>query len=113
MEALVLAAALRMVGARMQDIDAKLQQPDTKSRPTLARGITPGCAVVDEESFRQTILTEHPLQALLYRVCLLIGASLQTYGVTRMIVQDGQGMAPARVGQFDPTLEVHLPEKVW
>src|SRR5882724_9223126 len=62
MEAFVLAAALRMVGAAVNDRDAELEKPYLKPGPALARRVSPRGAVVDEERLRQAIMAEGPLQ---------------------------------------------------
>src|SRR5882757_2015579 len=61
MEALVLAAALRVIRTAMNDPDAELEQPYLKPCPALARRVSPRGAVVDEECLRQTIMAKGPL----------------------------------------------------
>src|SRR5262249_23257368 len=111
-ETLVLAAALRMIGPAVQNTDAKLEQPNAKSGPALSRRVTPRSAVVDEEGLRQPVTTERQLQSALHGAAPLVGAGLKTQVIARMIVEHGQGMTAASVAQFDPALEVHLPEQV-
>src|SRR5262245_15933065 len=111
-ETLVLAAALRMIRPAVQNTDAKLEQPNAKSGPALSRRVTPWSAVVDEESLRQPVTTERPLQSALHGAALLVGAGLKTQVIARMIVEHGQWMAAAAVAQLHPALEVHLPEQV-
>src|SRR5262245_56166319 len=76
MEALVLAAALWMIGPAMQHSDAELEQPHTKAGPVLARGVAPGGAVVDEYRLRQPVAAEGVRQALAHGGLLLVGTSL-------------------------------------
>src|ERR1041384_359353 len=112
MEALILAAALRMVGPAMQQGDTKLEQPQPEPGPALAGGVTPWGAVVHEEGLRQSIAAERRLEPLLHGAALLIGAGLQTQAVARVIVDYSERMAAAAIRQCHMTLEVHLPEQV-
>lgn len=86
MEAFVLAPALRMIRAAMNDPDAELEQPYLKPCPALARGVSPRRAIVDEERIRQAVTAEGQLQPLTHGVAALIGASLQAQVIARMIV---------------------------
>src|SRR4051794_7212309 len=112
MKALVLAAALRMIGPAMDDYDAELEQPHAKPGPGLARGITPRFAVVDEEGLRQSVAAEGQFQPVLHGVALLVGTGLKAKIVARMVVHHGQGMAPPAIRKRHVPLEVHLPKLV-
>src|SRR5436305_9205467 len=93
MEALVLTAALRMIGTAVNDADAELEQPYLEPRPVLPRRVSPGRAVVDEERIRQAVAAEGHLQPIAHGVAALIGASLQAKVIARMIVHHRQRMA--------------------
>src|SRR5882757_5265837 len=58
MKALVLAAALRMVGTTVNDRDAELEKPHRKPRPTFTRRVSPRGAIIDEERLRQAVTSE-------------------------------------------------------
>ena len=111
-EALVLAAALRVIGPAVQDVDAELQEPHTKPGPACFRGIAPGPAVVDEHRVWQAIVAEGRLQMALHRDALFIGAGLEARHIARMVVHHGQRMAAHPIAEPDPALEVHLPQQV-
>src|SRR6185312_16709168 len=112
MEALILAAALWMVGSGVDEVHAQLEKPDPEPGPVPAGGIAPGRAVVHEHGIRQAVTLKGCLQMALNRGFLLVRASLQAGRVTGMVIDDGQGMAALAIAEFDPTLEVHLPEKI-
>src|ERR1043165_7048726 len=76
MEALVLTAALWVIGPAVQNLNAELQEPHTRPGPTCFRGIAPGPAVVDEQRVWQAVAAEGCLQVVLYRDALFIGAGL-------------------------------------
>ena len=111
-EALVLAAALRMIGSAVQDSDAELEQPHAEPGPALAGGIAPRVAVVDEEGLRQAVAAERQLQPVLHGAALLVGAGRKAQIVARMVVDHGQRMASAAARKRHVALEVHLPEQV-
>src|SRR5579863_7012946 len=112
MEALVLAAALRVVGTAVDQIDAELEQPHAEPGPALARGVAPGRAVVDEDRLWQAVAAEGRDQVSLHRAALLIGAGRKARREARVVVDHGQRMAALAAGQGDPALEVHLPQLV-
>ena len=111
-EAFVLAAALRVIGTAVQDIDAEFEKPYPEAGPALPRRVAPWRAVVDEKGIGQAIAPEGLLQTALHRSALLVSARLQTNRKARVIVDHRQGVAERRVGKPDPALEVHLPETV-
>ena len=75
-------------------------------------GVTaPRGAVVHEQAFGQAIDTEDGAQPFLHRPGALVGACLKANGEARVVVDDGQGMAPANAGG-EVALEVHLPEVI-
>src|SRR5262249_27271400 len=113
MEALVLAAALRVIRPAVQNSDVELEQPHTEPGPTLPAGSSPRTAVVDEEGFRQPVAAKGQLQSSLHGAALLVGAGFQTQVIARMVVQDSQGMASASIGKRNPAFEIHLPEQIW
>src|SRR5258708_12195558 len=76
-EAFVLAAALRVVRAAMNDLDAELEKPYRKPCPPFARGISPGRAIVDEEALRQAITAARHFQTISHAISPLNGAVLQ------------------------------------
>src|SRR5207302_5510689 len=109
-EALVFAAALRMVRTTVNDRNAELEKPDRKPCPTFARRVSPRCAIVDEERLRQAVSAEGQFKTAAHGVAALIGASLQAKVIARMIVNHCQGMALRVVAKPHPALEVHLPQ---
>jgi hypothetical protein len=111
-EALVLAAALRVIRPAVQHANAELEQPDAEPGPALAGCVAPWRAVVDKERLRQSVVAEHPLQALLHRGGLLVAAGLQPHRIARMVIHNGQRMTASAARQRDVALEVHLPKQV-
>src|SRR6187402_16381 len=67
MEALVLAAALRVARSGMHHPDAELEQPHLQPGPASAGRIAPWRAVIDIESLRQAIAAERSRQMFLHR----------------------------------------------
>src|SRR5207237_4730714 len=74
-EALVLAHGLRMIGSRMADADAKLDQPDPERSERAARSVAPGRTIVGDQPLRQTVAAEGDDELLSDRRGLLVGAS--------------------------------------
>jgi hypothetical protein len=111
-EALVLAAPLRMIGSAVNGLDAELEQPDAQRRPLAGPATAPGRAVIDIDLFRQAVMAERRLQPCLHGLCLLVGASRKPHGEARMIIDDGQRMQPGAATQSHLPLEVHLPQRV-
>ena len=112
METLILAFGLRMMRARVDDVDAELEQPDTEFGPSNLRASTPRHTVVDQECVRQAIAPKRPLEVLLNRLTLLIGAGLQAQGIARMVIDHGERVTHLSIAQSEAPLEVHLPEVV-
>ena len=112
-EALVLAAALRMIRPGMDEPDAELGEPDAEPGPGCAAGIAPRTC-----HCRRTAPSGRPwrrkMRSSLARTVglLLVGAGLQAGAEARMIVDQGQRVARASVAEPDPALEVHLPEQI-
>src|SRR5262252_2768451 len=111
-EALVLAATLRVIGPAVDHIDAELQQPDGKPCPALSRGLSPGRSVVDKEAVRQSVMAECGRQFCLHRLPSFVGARRQAHRKARMVVHHRQGMATPLVAELNPALEVHLPKLI-
>src|SRR5215510_1883255 len=112
MKALVLAAALRVKGPAMQDVDAELEQPHAQPGPGRAHRIAPRAAIVDEERRGEPIAAECDLELALNRFALLVGTGGKTNRKARVIINNGQRMASRVVGQPHPALEVHLPQQI-
>jgi len=110
MEAFVLALCLRMVRSTMADRDAQPEEPDAQLGVRRFAG-APRRTVVAEDAIGQTEASEDRDEALGHRVSPLVFASEQADGVARVIVEDGQRMAAARV-QGEVTFKVDLPERV-
>ena len=112
MEALVLAAALRVIGPAVQYIDAELEQPDAepvqrwpedRPRACHCRRRMPPAGRSGEMSAPGGFAPFRPAGWRKRR---------GTDRIARMIVDDGQRMAAVAVGKRDPALEVHLPQQV-
>src|SRR5665647_228891 len=108
-EAFVLAHGLWMIGPRMADLDAMLDQPDPERSERVARSVAPGRTVVGDQPVGQPVAAEGGDELLADRLGLLVGAGRKHHGETRMIVEHGQRMKPANV-QGHVALEVHLPQ---
>jgi len=67
-----------MVRAGIDDVDAKLEQPDPQLGPPDRRAGAPRNAVVDQKGIRKTIAAERVFEVLLDRLGLLIAAGLKT-----------------------------------
>src|SRR5581483_3501471 len=74
-EALVLAHGLRMIGPRMADPDALLDQPNAKRSERAARAIAPRRTIVGDQPFGQAVAADCDDQLLLDRLGPLVGAS--------------------------------------
>src|ERR1051325_1039410 len=61
-EALVLAAALRVPRPAVDDAHAELEQPDAELGPGLLQRVTPRSAIIDEHGLRQAVAAEGRLQ---------------------------------------------------
>jgi hypothetical protein len=72
-EAFVLAAALRMIGPAVDDLDAELQEPDAETSPLPPR-IPPRSAVVDVDRVGQAIASKRIFDQRLDGLALLVGA---------------------------------------
>src|ERR1700733_9703076 len=112
MEALVLTLSLRMIRARVDNVDAELEQPDTEFGPSDLRASAPRHAVVDQERVGQAIALKRPFEVLLDRRALLIETGLQAQGIAGMIVDHGERVTHLSVAQSEASLEVHLPDVV-
>ena len=114
-EAFVLSLGLGVVGAAMADPDAEPQQPDAKHGPAgFGAGSgwhAPGRTIVAEQAARQAVVAENRGQPGLDRLGLLVGTGLQPQGKAAVVIQQGQGMAPATPGG-EMALEIHLPQIV-
>ena len=110
-EAFVLAHGLRMIGPRMTDPDAMLDQPDPERRERAARSVAPGRTVVGNQLLGQAVAAEGGDELLSDRLGLLVGTRRKHHGEARVIVQHGQRMKPAGV-QSHMAFEVHLPQLV-
>ena len=111
-EALVLAAALRMVGTGMDDLDAELEQEDAERRPLAGHAAAPGRSVVDIEGIRQAVEAEGAFQQRPYRLRPLVAAGRKAEREARVIVEHGERMAPSAFTDLHAALEVHLPQKI-
>lgn len=76
-----------------------------------AVSLPPRGAVVHEQALGQAIDAEDGAQPFLHRLGALVAACLKANGKARVVVDDGQGMAPAGAGG-EVALEVHLPEVI-
>jgi len=112
-EALILAAALRVVGPAVQEIDAELDEPHTEPGEALSRAVAPRRAVVDEHRIRQAILAKGPVKGATHRGLLFIGTGGKADGIARVVVHHRQRMASLPIGERHPAFEVHLPQKIW
>src|SRR5438874_4598834 len=112
MEALFLALSLRMIRATMTDANAQAQQPDGQRGIGMVRVISPRRPVIHQHALRQSIATKRFPQDPLHGLARFIPASLQTQGITRMIIQDRQGMATLPIAQAKVAFEVHLPQLI-
>lgn len=108
-EALVLAAALRMVRLGVDGLHAELEQPQLQRRPLSGPAAAPWRAVVDIDRLGQAMVAESPFQASSHGLRLLVGAGRQADGEARMVVDHRQGMQPGATVQAHAALEVHLP----
>jgi hypothetical protein len=113
MEALVLAAGLRVIRPGTNDIHAEFEQPDTKPRPATLRAIAPGRAIIDQEGLWHAVAAKDTAQFMLHCRAFLVVASLKADGVARVIVDHGQRMAPMLpIAQQKAAFEIHLPDQV-
>ena len=109
-EALVLAHGLWMIGPRMADLDAVLDQPDPERSERATWAVAPGRTVVGDQPLRQAVAAEGDDELLPDLLGPLVGTGCTHHGEARVIVEHGQGMK--RV-QGHVALEVHLPQLVW
>ena len=94
-EAFVLAHGLRMIGPRMADPDAVLDQPDPERSERATRSVAPGRAVVGDQPLRQAVAAEGDDELLPDRLGPLVGTGRKHHGEARVIVEHGQRMQPA------------------
>src|SRR3954471_1900671 len=111
-EALVLAAALRVIGPAVDHGDAELEQPDAKPSPRLCGGEAPRPAVIDIYRFGQPVAAERALQMSFDGPALLIGASCQAEREARVIIDHGERVTGGAIADRHVALEVHLPKQV-
>ena len=79
MEAFVLAHGLRMIGPRVADPDALLDQPDPERGVRVARSVAPGRTVVCDQPLGQTVASEGEMSCCLtVSVCSLAQAASTT-----------------------------------
>lgn len=112
MESFILAAALRVIWAAVDDGDAKLEQPHREPCPSLAGRITPGRTIVDEEGLREPVMAKGLLQAAAHGICALIGTGLQAQIIAGVVIHHRQRMALGIVAEPNPAFEVHLPQQI-
>src|ERR1700740_3636842 len=112
METLVLALGLRMMRTRINDVDAKFEQPDAKLGPPHFGASTPRHAVVDQEGVRKAVAAKRSFEMLLNRLTPLVGTGLQAQGITGMVVDHGERVAHLSITQSKASLEVHLPDVI-
>src|ERR1700688_5025098 len=101
-----------MIGSRMGNADALLEQEHAKRSKGRAGTVAPGRTVVGDEGARQAVAVEGTDQGFTHGLRLLVGAGAQYDRIARVIIEHGQWIEPAAVGEPDMALEVHLPQVV-
>jgi len=110
METLELSIGLRVSRTAKADPNSQSNQPDTQlCNFSWIAWRTPGRAVINVDTSRQAIALENLNHLLLHRGSPFVVTSLNGQAEPRVVVQQGQGVAPTLL-QREMPFEIHLPK---